>query len=166
MQISDRCLQDGKKITLENEAGQLIKIEHSEILNPDSGDLLEITQRFPFHDQTDYIYVTTDHYVYEPQFSFQGYRYIKISGLKGELNPGQCKSVVLETGLKDTSCFECSDGNINRLIQNAYWSQCGNMISIPTDCPQGKEGVLPEMHKYSAARRYGSRRCRAFSEGG
>lgn len=135
-----QVLAGREKITLENEAGQLIKIEHSEILNPDSGDLLEITQRFPFHDQTDYIYVTTAHYVYEPQFSFQGYRYIKISGLKGELNPGQCKSVVLETGLKDTSCFECSDGNINRLIQNAYWSQCGNMISIPTDCPQRERG--------------------------
>ena len=89
-----QVLAGREKITLENEAGQLIKIEHSEILNPDSGDLLEITQRFPFHDQTDYIYVTTAHYVYEPQFSFQGYRYIKISGLKGELNPGQCLSLI------------------------------------------------------------------------
>lgn len=130
-----------ERILLKAEAGSLVKIEHSEALKEDgSGDILDIIPQFPFHDQTDYIRLADDGtYLYEPQFSYQGFRYLKISGLK-DLEPGQCKAAVLESALRDTVSFECSDPRMNRLVLNSCWSQRGNMISIPTDCPQRERG--------------------------
>lgn len=129
-----------ERIRFQGEGGNEIKIEHSEALDPHTGDLAMITQRFPHHDQTDYVFVAEEDFVYEPTFSFQGFRYLKISGLKGRLEAWQCGCAVLETRMDDTCAFRCSHAGINRLVANAYWSQCGNMISIPTDCPQRERG--------------------------
>jgi len=47
--------------------------------------------------------------------------------------------VVLHTDLPDTGTFECSDPMINQLQSNIRWSQKGNFLEIPTDCPQRDE---------------------------
>lgn len=135
-----QVLAGRERIHFLGEAGSHIKIERSELLNKDTGDLEEINPRFPFHEQTDYVCITEDSFVYEPQFSFQGYQFLKVSGLRGELTLEQCESVVLETAMRDTFSFSCSDPMLNQLVHNSYWSQCGNMISIPTDCPQRERG--------------------------
>lgn len=133
-----QVLAGRERIKFLNEKGSFIKIEHSEILKDDgSGDICNvIPEAFPFHDQTNFIYVNNDDFLYEPQFSFQGFRYIKISGLTQELKKEHCKAVVLETAMKDMMEFRCSHNAVNQLCQNVLWSQRGNMISIPTDCPQ------------------------------
>ncbi|HHW48750.1 MAG TPA: family 78 glycoside hydrolase catalytic domain [Clostridiaceae bacterium] len=130
------------RIRFENEEGRLIKIECSEILNPDgSGDILNPVTRCPYHVQTDYVKLGKEGtYLYEPKFSFQGYRYIKISGMKNKPRLCNLSSVVLQTALKDTCSFRSSNPDLNRLVSNTYWSQRGNMISIPTDCPQRERG--------------------------
>ena len=38
-----------------------------------------------------------------------------------------------------TSTFECSHPLVNRLVENSIWSQKGNFLGIPTDCPQRDE---------------------------
>lgn len=129
-----------ERIRFVKEQGSRIKIEHSEILEPDTGDIAMITQRFPHHDQTDYVCPDREDFVYEPSFSFQGFRYLKISGVKNGLKQEQCGCAVLETRMDDTCSFRCGNERINQLVKNAYWSQCGNMISIPTDCPQRERG--------------------------
>ncbi|MCO7109048.1 hypothetical protein NIA69_07545 [Gemmiger formicilis] len=45
-------------------------------------------------------------------------------------------AVVLSTEKANAGTFECSNADLNRLYQNTRWSQCANMLSIPTDCPQ------------------------------
>jgi alpha-L-rhamnosidase len=35
--------------------------------------------------------------------------------------------------------FECSKTIVNRLQSNLVWGQCGNFLSVPTDCPQRDE---------------------------
>ncbi len=129
-----------ERICFRGEKGSTIRIEHSEVLNPQTGDLEKITQRFPYHDQADTVCVAEEEFLYEPLFSFQGFRYLKIVGLQGKLEPEQCGCAVLETEMDDTCSFRCSHEGITRLVKNAYWSQCGNMISIPTDCPQRERG--------------------------
>ena len=45
-------------------------------------------------------------------------------------------AVVLASDLEQTGSFAASDARLNRLHQNVVWSQRGNFLSVPTDCPQ------------------------------
>ncbi len=130
-----------ERIHFKGEAGRLVKLERSESLM-DTGDIYNVIPIFPFHDQTNYINLgeTDNDYVYEPQFSFQGFRFLKISGLKQPIDTKQCEVSVIETAIPDMHTFKCSNELLNQLTKNAYWSQRGNMISIPTDCPQRERG--------------------------
>ncbi|MFK4835537.1 family 78 glycoside hydrolase catalytic domain [Microbacterium sp. ZW T2_14] len=73
---------------------------------------------------------------WEPEFTFHGFRYARISGLTSPLGPDDVVAVVLSSDLKQTGSFISSDRRLNRLHENVVWSQRGNFLSVPTDCPQ------------------------------
>ena len=78
--------------------------------------------------------------VFEPRFTFRGFRYIELTG--DFAVPPECADVagvVLHTSMAQTGSFECSDTIANRLWSNINWSQIGNFLDIPTDCPQRDE---------------------------
>ena len=72
---------------------------------------------------------------FEPRHTYHGFRYVRISGVSQE-EIRSVKAVVLGTPLLQTGEFSCSDDRLNQLQSNIRWSMLGNMISIPTDCPQ------------------------------
>lgn len=74
-----------------------------------------------------------------PEFTFFGYRYVKVSGWPGEIRPECFESRAIYSDMRATGCFTCSDERVNRLIQNSIWSQKSNFVDIPTDCPQRDE---------------------------
>lgn len=75
--------------------------------------------------------------VYEPHFTFQGFRFLKVSAPEGyKIIPEDFEALALSTNNQSVGSFECSDERINRLYENTIWSQRANMLSIPTDCPQ------------------------------
>ena len=76
--------------------------------------------------------------VYEPKFTYSGFRYALVEGLD-KVNPEEFEGVVIYTDLEKT--IECQTDNkkINQLIQNAFWGQRGNFLDVPTDCPQRDE---------------------------
>ena len=76
--------------------------------------------------------------IYEPKFTYFGFRYVKIQGLE-KVDVNDFEGVVIYTNLEKT--IECKTDNekINKLIQNAYWGQRGNFLDVPTDCPQRDE---------------------------
>ena len=76
--------------------------------------------------------------IYEPKFTYFGFRYALIEGLN-EVNPKDFEGVVIYTDLEQT--IECKTDNkkINQLIQNTLWGQKGNFLDVPTDCPQRDE---------------------------
>lgn len=85
----------------------------------------------------------TDHYIcagdaveeWEPEFTFHGFRYARLTGLD-TLDPEDATAVVVSSDLEQTGSFSSSDARLNRLHQNVVWSQRANFLSIPTDCPQ------------------------------
>jgi len=77
--------------------------------------------------------------IYEPHFTFQGFRYVKVEGFPGELKPENLTGVVVYSAINKTGYFECSDPMINQLQKNIEWGQRGNFIDVPTDCPQRDE---------------------------
>ncbi len=123
------------RLTATGEAGTEIKLEHSEVLDTEGNFINNISGYN--RDQTDYfILAGTGAETFEPAFTFHGFRYVRVSGFPGELKAEDVKAVVLGSDLEETGYFECSDERLTQLQSNIRWSQRGNMLSIPTDCPQ------------------------------
>lgn len=87
--------------------------------------------------------------VYEPYFTFQGFRYVMVDGIK-DLNEEDITAVVLSSEKENAGTFACSNADINRLYENTRWSQHANMLSLPTDCPQReKAGWTGDIQVYT-----------------
>ena len=76
---------------------------------------------------------------YEPRFTFQGFRYVAVSGWPGEVNPQDFTGVVVHSAIARTGSFETSNPLLNQLQHNIIWGQRGNFLDVPTDCPQRDE---------------------------
>ena len=74
-----------------------------------------------------------------PHFTFYGFRYVRISGWVGELDPDIFRGVVLHSEMEELGTIETSDPLVNKLFLNAKWGQKGNFLDVPTDCPQRDE---------------------------
>ena len=55
------------------------------------------------------------------------------------LHADDLRAIVVGSDTPPTGTFECSNPDLNRLYQNIVWSQRGNFLSVPTDCPQRDE---------------------------
>lgn len=114
--------------------GQEITVEHSEVLNSSGQFINNIIGRNK--DQTDKYIGRGHNESLSPDFTFHGFRYIRLTGLESEIKKEQFQAKVIYSELKETGRFWSSNEDLNKLMQNIQWSQKGNMISIPTDCPQ------------------------------
>ena len=74
----------------------------------------------------------------QPSFTFHGFQYAEIV-----VDPGveilAVEACALSSDLARTGSFTCSDARLNTLFDNVRWSQIGNFLSVPTDCPQRDE---------------------------
>ena len=77
--------------------------------------------------------------LFEPTFTFHGYRYVEVDGWPGELTPDALTAVVVSSELRRIGEFECSDELLNQLHRNVVWGTRGNFLDVPTDCPQRDE---------------------------
>ncbi|MFX0065595.1 MAG: family 78 glycoside hydrolase catalytic domain [Candidatus Hermodarchaeota archaeon] len=72
---------------------------------------------------------------YKPHFSVKGFRYVKIEGYPKEIDPQKFTAIAIYSDMEQTGDFQCSNNFINQLVKNIRWSQKGNFLDIPTDCP-------------------------------
>ena len=77
--------------------------------------------------------------VYQPLFTFHGFRFVKLEGLTAEPTLDMITGVVIHSAMTPTGSFACSDSLINQLQHNIQWGQKGNFVDVPTDCPQRDE---------------------------
>lgn len=77
--------------------------------------------------------------IYEPRFTFMGFRYVEVTGFPGELTTDNLTGIVVHSDMPVTGSFECSNPLINQLQHNIQWGQKGNFVDVPTDCPQRDE---------------------------
>jgi alpha-L-rhamnosidase len=124
------------RITIRGEAGQTITLRHAEVL--EDGELSIRPLRTA--KATDvYICKGAGMEIWEPRFTFHGFRYAEVSGWLGELKAGDLRAIVCHSDLERTGWFECSDPLVNRLHENVVWGMRGNFFDVPTDCPQRDE---------------------------
>ena len=124
-----------------------VKLEHSEVLDKNGNFKMNIL--LGMADQIIEYTSSGKPAVYESHFSFQGFRYVKVSGLS-EVKAEDFTAAVYSTDAADLGTFSCSDTRVNRLYENTRWSQRANMMSIPTDCPQReKAGWTGDIQVYA-----------------
>lgn len=125
------------QIRAEGPRGTKISLEHAEVLDKD-GNFYMANIRAA--DQLNaYIMKGEGVEVWEPTFTFQGFRYVKVEGYPGELTLDDLTAVVLHSDMEPTGHFQTSNALINQLQHNIVWGQKGNFLDIPTDCPQRDE---------------------------
>ena len=74
-----------------------------------------------------------------PDFTYHGFRYVEITGLRKAPKLDDFRGLVLYDEMPMTGTFETSDSVINAVYRNATWGIRGNYRSMPTDCPQRDE---------------------------
>lgn len=123
-------------IHVKGSAGHTVTLRHAEVL--EHGELG--TRPLRFAEATDrYTLRGEDTEIWEPRFTFHGFRYVEVSDWPGELNPQDLTAIAVHSDLERTGWLETSDALLNQLHQNVIWSMRGNFIDVPTDCPQRDE---------------------------
>ena len=119
-------------------AGTAITLRFAEVLNPD-GTLY--TENLRTARATDLFVLAGEPSgeVFEPAFTFHGFRYVEITGYPGAFSLDAVTAVVCTADLPQTGTFTCDDGMLNQLQSNIVWGQRGNFLEVPTDCPQRDE---------------------------
>lgn len=133
------------KITFHEKEGTKVVIRYAEVLYPDMPEYegkigTMMLENYRDATSTDvYICSGKDGEVYQPKFTFHGYRYIEISGVSNPPALEEVKSLQYSSIRDFDGSFTSSNGLLNRFVQNVSWSQKCNFINIPTDCPQRNE---------------------------
>lgn len=123
------------ELKVKGEPGQKITIRHAETLDKDGNFYTENLRKAK---STDYFICNGEEQVFLPHFTFHGFRYIAIEGIE-EINLENFTACVLQTDVEETGKITTSNSEVNQLFNNIQWSQRGNFIDVPTDCPQRDE---------------------------
>lgn len=118
-------------------AGTKITLSHAEVLDKE-GNFYTVNLRSA-KAQDHYILKENTEQVFEPHFTFQGFRYVKVEGYPGELSLEKLTAVALYSDMEATGKFSTSNAMLNQLQHNIQWGQKGNFVDVPTDCPQRDE---------------------------
>ena len=125
------------RITARAPGGTVMTIRHGEALNPD-GTLYTENLRGPFQINT-YTFRGEGAEVFEPPFTYHGFRYVELTGLPEHPAADAVLGRVFHSDSPVVGSFECSDPMLNKLAENILWTQRANLMSSPTDCPQRDE---------------------------
>ncbi|NLV75347.1 MAG: family 78 glycoside hydrolase catalytic domain [Chloroflexi bacterium] len=118
-------------------AGSLVKYDHAEVL--DAAGNFYIENMRAATNMITYTCRGGGRETYEPRFTHQGWRYIRLLEWPGEPNLADFAGIVVHSDMPVTGSFACANELVNQLQHNILWGQKGNFVDVPTDCPQRDE---------------------------
>jgi len=86
-----------------------------------------------------YILKGDDEEVWEPRFTYHGFRYVEVSGYPGEADIDDFMGRFVYDEMETVGEFSSSNPLLNQIHKNAWWGIASNYKSIPVDCPQRNE---------------------------
>ncbi len=114
--------------------GQTVRFKHGEGL--DKSGIFSTANcdggREEFQEVT-YICRGAEVETYTPHFAVFGFRYALVEGVEPE--NADFTAIAVYSDMEEVGDFKCSDPLINQLVENARWSQKGNFLDVPVDCP-------------------------------
>lgn len=124
-------------VKAQGKSGDQITLSHAEVM--DKYGNFYIDNLRAAKAQNNYILSGEGEETFEPHFTWQGFRYVKVEGYPGELKPENISAVALYSDMKPTGTFTSSHPLLNQLQHNIEWGLKGNFLDVPTDCPQRDE---------------------------
>ncbi|WP_418262580.1 glycoside hydrolase family 78 protein [Flavobacterium faecale] len=128
------------RLKVKGKKGDVVTLKFAEVLDKDGNFF---TKNLRAAEATDvYTLKGGAEEVFEPHFTFHGFRFIKVEGYPGAPpTVDQITGMVIHSDMKQTGTLTTSDPLINQLQKNIQWGQRDNFLDIPTDCPQRDERV-------------------------
>jgi alpha-L-rhamnosidase len=125
------------RLKVQGPAGQTVKLVHAEVLDKEGNFYIENLRAAK--QTISYTLKGEGTEIFEPHFTFQGFRYVSVEGFPGELTLDNLTGVVVHSDMTPIGSFESSQPLINQLQHNIQWGLKGNFVDVPTDCPQRDE---------------------------
>lgn len=118
-------------------AGTAVRMHFAENIHSD-GTLDPGTNKLA--DQTDtYILKGEGQEVWEPRFTYHGFRYVEVTGYPGAPGLKAIEGRVIRSSCPRVGEFECDNELVNHVHRCTLWSQKSNMMGLPTDDCQRPE---------------------------
>jgi len=125
------------RLTVAGPRGTTVTLRHAERLRP-NGMLYMDNLRSAEATDT-YILKGTGAEVYEPRFTYHGFRYVEVKGFPGKPTLASLEGEEVHDDLVRVSEFTTSNPLLNKIYEAVLWGAKDNYRSIPTDCPQRDE---------------------------
>ncbi len=125
------------RLTARGPRGTRVQLRYAEDLRPDGS--LDITSNERAAATDVYVMKGGGLEVYEPKFTFHGFRYVEVTGYSGAPGLENLVGCVVHTDCERTGSFVCDNELINRIHRATRWSQRSNLMGYPMDCPQRDE---------------------------
>jgi alpha-L-rhamnosidase len=125
------------RLKITGNKGTVVTLRHAEVMDK-SGEFYTINLRAA-KCELNYTLTGTGEEIYEPRFTFMGFRFVEVTGFPGELTTDNLTGIVVHSDMTVTGSYECSNPLLNQLQHNIQWGQKGNFVDVPTDCPQRDE---------------------------
>jgi alpha-L-rhamnosidase len=126
------------RLAVRGQRGSAVRMRFAEMLESDG--TLHVENLRSARPQDTYVLRGGDEVeVFEPRFTFHGFRYVEVTGLPEPPTLETITGIVVHSDTPWTGRFECSSELVNQLWRNVTWGQRGNFLSVPTDCPQRDE---------------------------
>jgi len=119
------------------QAGDTVRLRHAETLDREGNFYTENLRSA----KCEITYTLRDDapVIFEPHFTFQGFRYAQVLSYPGQVLAEDFSAVAVHSDMRRAGHFECSHDLLNQLHHNILWSLKGNFVGVPTDCPQRDE---------------------------
>ena len=82
-----------------------------------------------------YILKGTGTEIWQPQFTFHGFRYVEITGWPGKPTLADIEGLRMNCDLQQQGNFSCSNDLFNQLHKVIQWTFLSNVFSVQSDCP-------------------------------
>lgn len=125
------------RLKLKGNKGDTVRVKFAEVLDKE-GNFYTANLRSAKATNT-YVFKDNEEVVYEPHFTFHGFRFVMFEGFDKSPALDDVQGIVVHSEMNPTGSFSCSDPMINQLQHNIQWGQKGNFLDVPTDCPQRDE---------------------------
>jgi alpha-L-rhamnosidase len=125
------------RLSVSGPRGTRIKLRYAEDVREDGS--LDVTSNEKAEATDTYLMKGEGVEVYEPKFTFHGFRYVELTGFPGEPELTNLLGCVVHTDCAKTGSFVCGNELLNRIHRATIWSQRSNLMGYPMDCPQRDE---------------------------
>jgi len=126
------------RLHVKGRAGDRIVLRFGEMLHPD-GRLMTENLRLARATDTYILKGDPEGETWQPQFTFHGFQYVELSGLRYEPDSLTIVGLPLTSDHEVSGNFETGHSLVNQLYSNIIWTQLSNFLDVPTDCPQRDE---------------------------